>query len=146
MNLKLAFPLGALALAGWLSGCATPAPTVPKVAYPVTYQINVGNTEVSAPAGPQNLNVNATQQVTVQPGATLYYQVISPVAVTMYIYADGDGGSHALLGQMQGTSFTSSILPSTSSLEFAFAVAQANSSGTLQFTISDQPIAPAVTP
>jgi hypothetical protein len=133
-----------LILAACLAGCAT-SPPMPSVTYPVTYQINLANSQVAASGyGPQNLNVAATQQVTVEPGQTLYYQVNSPVAVTLSIYADDGAGNRTALGQLQGTSFTSSVLPSTAHLDFAFSVAQPNSSGTLQFTLSDRPIAPAV--
>jgi hypothetical protein len=49
-----------------------------------------------------------------------------------------------LVREFQGTSFTDSIVPSASNLEFVFAAQQANSSGTLQFTLSDDPLPPAV--
>lgn len=146
-NMKLTPLRAAAALAAvflLLAGCAT-TPPLPKVTYPITYQIGVGNTQVTTSAGPQNTNQSATQQVTVEPGETFYYQVVSPVAVTLSVYEAGAGG-HTLLGQMQGASFTSSIVPQTSSLEFSFAVSEANTGGTVQFTLSDRPIAPAVTP
>ena len=40
----------------------------------------------------------------------------------------------------------SSIVPTTGTMEFTFAVAQTNSSGVLQFTLSDHPIAPVTAP
>jgi hypothetical protein len=40
---------------------------------------------------------------------------------------------------MQGMTFSSTINPSTSVLEFAFAPTLANTNGTLQFTLSDTP-------
>ena len=126
-----------------MGGCAT-SPRTPHVAYPVTYDIQVNNTQVHSDYGPQNLSVNATQDVAVASGQTLYYQVVSPVDVTVYFYGVDSPGQRAFLGQMQGTSFTSSIVPSTGTLEFMFIATHPNSSGTLKFTLSDQPIAPAV--
>jgi hypothetical protein len=145
MKTKLYSSAFGLALALLLGGCES-APMVPHIAYPATYQIQVGNTQVLSVYGPQNSNVTAAQQVTVAPGVPIYYQVVSPVAVTVYVYQDEVNGTRTLIGQMQGMTFTSSITPPVSSLEFAFAVANANSSGTLQFTINDSPMAPAVPP
>ena len=51
---------------GLLVGCTTPSERRPVVAYPVTYDVPVGNTQVSASTGPQNLNVSSTQQVAVE--------------------------------------------------------------------------------
>ena len=144
MKTKIVATLGLIALALLGAGCTTSY--LPKVNYPVTYQIQLGNTQVRSNYGPQSLNVNATQDVTVSPDQALYYQVTSPVEVVVYVYEVESGGDRALLGQNQGTSFTSSILPRTSTLEFVFSVAQANSSGVIQFTLSDQPIAPVVAP
>jgi hypothetical protein len=91
------------------------------------------------------MNVSASQNVTVQPQETLYYQVNSPIGVTLYIYdktSSGERGS--LLGTMQGTQFTSSVTPDSSVLEFVFTSSQTNSNGTLAFTLSDTPLAPVV--
>lgn len=135
-----------LALGLFASGCSTTPPR-PVVHYPVTYDVPVGNTQVSSSAGPQNLNVSSTQQVTAEVGDPLYYQIVSPVAVTVSVYERRSTGSgRMLLREMQGTSFTSSITPSVSALEFVFSVQESNSSGTLKFTLSDRPIAPGVTP
>jgi hypothetical protein len=137
----------ALLVVGLFAGCATPAPPRPVVVYPVTYDVPVGNTQVSASAGPQNLNVSATQQVTAKVGAPLYYQIVSPVAVTVSIYERKSSElGRVLVRELQGTAFTSSITPSVSALEFVFSVQESNSSGTLKFTLSDRPIAPGVTP
>jgi|GEM_PF-1935225 hypothetical protein len=134
------------ALAFGFSGCATPPPPRPVVMYPVSYDVPIGNTQVSANDGPQNLNVSANQDVIVEPGKTLYYQVSSPIDVTLSLYELASPTmTSARLSQMQGTSFTSSIVPTTNALRFTFSAAQANSSGTLRFTLSDRPIAPAVT-
>ena len=125
-------------------GCAT-TPPLPHITYPATYQIPVGNTQVSSNYGPQSLNNAPSQVVSVLPGSKLYYQVVSPVMVVLYIYerpTPDDAAGRRLVGQMEGTTFTSSFIPSTSTVEFGFAVAQANSSGTIAFTLSDRPIAP----
>jgi len=140
--MKMILTLGALALAFIVSGCAT----TPRVNYPITYQINVGNSQVLSGYGPQNLNVNATQVVAVEPGKTFYYQVVSPLDVTVYVYEHPEANERRLVSQMQGTAFTSSVVPNMDSLEFLFSVTKANTSGTIQFTISDRPIAPVVTP
>jgi hypothetical protein len=129
------------------AGCSTPERR-PVVVYPVTYDIPVGNTQVSASAGAQNLNVSATQQVTARVGEPLYYQIVSPVPVTVSIYerrADMPE-PRMLVRELQGTNFTSSLTPSERLLEFVFSVKDSNSNGTLKFTISDRPLAPAVTP
>lgn len=140
----IALPVTALLA---LTACVAPTPPRPVVAYPVSYQVQVGNTQVSASDGPQNLNVSATQDVSVEPGKTLYYQVASPIDVTLSLYElpASTATSTARVAQMQGTTFTSSITPTTSLVRFTFGVSQANSSGTLRFTLSDRPIAPAVT-
>jgi hypothetical protein len=43
---------------------------------------------------------------------------------------------------MQGSNFSSSIVSQTGTLEFVFSAAQANTGGTVTFTISDRPMAP----
>lgn len=137
---RLLLPMTALAA---LSACVAPTPPRPVVAYPVSYQVPIGNAQVTANDGPQNLNVSASQDVSVEPGKTLYYQVVSPVDVTVNVSRVSNSDTTTRLAQMQGTTFTSSIVPDTSALRFTFTAAQANSSGTLKFTLSDRPIAPA---
>jgi hypothetical protein len=141
-SLALAIPLSLLAL----TACVAPTPPRPAVSYPVSYQVQIGNTQVRANDGPQNLNVSATQDVSVEPGKTLYYQVVSPIAVTLTLAeVPAPSTTTTPIAQMQGTTFTSSITPTTSALRFTFTASQANSSGTLRFTLSDEPIAAAVT-
>ncbi len=140
--LQSSLALLGLALAG--AGCTTTS--LPRVTYPVTYQIQLSNTQVRSDYGPQNLNINATQDVTVSPNEPLYYQVSSPVEVVVYVYELDAVNQRTLLGQNEGTLFNSYVVPPTSTLEFVFSVAQANSSGVLQFTISDQPIGPTAPP
>lgn len=137
--------LVAVSAAGLLAaGCATTVPA-PQVAYPVTYQIPVGNTNVRAVNGPQDLAVAATQRVSVEPGDPLYYRIASPVDVTVQIYQLLPSGSRTLLTQVQGSNITNAMRPTTPALDFVFQAAQPNSNGTLTFTISDEPIAAAVT-
>lgn len=144
--MKIAVPLACLGLALLAAGCESTTSPYPHITYPATYQLQVGNSQVNSSYGPQSSNVTASQRVTVEPGVPLYYQVVSPVAVTAYVYQDDSSGNHTLIGEMQGTDFNSSITPQTQALDFAFAVSNANSSGTLQFTLSDRPIARPPTP
>ncbi|MBW8780917.1 MAG: hypothetical protein JF599_03380 [Verrucomicrobia bacterium] len=147
MNAMIRSFVCAAAVVFLAAGCHTPERR-PVVVYPVTYDIPVGNTQVSASAGAQNLNVSATQQVTARVGEPLYYQIISPVPVTVSIYerrADMPE-PRMLVRELQGTNFTSSLTPSERLLEFVFSVKDSNSNGTLKFTISDRPIAPVMTP
>jgi hypothetical protein len=135
-----------LVLGLFAAGCATTPPR-PVVQYPVTYDVPVGNTQVISSGGPQNLNVSSTQQVTAEVGKPLYYQIVSPVAVTVSVYERSSAQpGRVVLREMQGTSFTSSVTPTVPALEFVFSVQESNSSGTLKFTLSDRPIAPAITP
>ena len=129
-----------------LTACVAPTPPRPVVNYPVSYQVQISNTQVVSTDGPQNLSNSATQDVTVEPGKTIYYQVVSPIDVTVSLYElPTPNMPSARIGQMQGTTFTSSITPSTSVVRFVFSAAPANSSGNLRFTLSDRPIAAAVT-
>lgn len=140
MKTNLARAVCAIFLAVVIGGCVTTAK------YPITYQIKVGNTQVVSGYGPQNINVNARHVVEVEPGETFYYQVVSPINVTVYAYEQEGNGERRLVSQMQGTAFTSSVVPNEKSLEFLFSVTQANTSGSIQFTVSDKPLAPVVTP
>ncbi len=129
--------LAAVALL-WGAGCAS-NPSRPRVSYPITYQIQVGNSQVSASGDAQNLNVTANQQVEVAPGRPLYVKVDSPVVVNFQIF-ETNGSSARLVTKMEGTTFNTSFTPSTTQARFEFSAARANSSGMLQFTISDTPI------
>jgi hypothetical protein len=144
MKHKITPYLAAAAFALGLAGCATDqTASLPRIHYPVTYSVPVGNTSVNSSYGPQAMNVSASQDVTVQPNVTLYYQVNSPINITLYIYdklSSGERGN--LLGTMQGTQFTSSTTPDSTVLEFVFTSSQTNSNGTLAFTLSDTPITP----
>jgi hypothetical protein len=137
MNFKLLAGLPALALAVLLDGCTSPS------SLPMTYQIPIGISQVSNAYGVQNLTVNATKDLAVQAGAVLYYQVVSPVNLTFYVFdKTGPGPGGTLLGQLQGTTFTSQVTPQSSTLEFVFSAAQMGTGGTVQFTVSDRPITP----
>jgi hypothetical protein len=142
MNTQLLIALAGFLIAALMGGCAETNPPLPQVHYPVTYQVPVGNRQATSNYGPQNLSVSATQDVTVQPGTPLYFQVVSPIPVTAYVYDKSSPSANgSLLTQMSGTTFTSSVTPDSTNLEFSFQPTQANTSGTLQFTLSDQPIA-----
>jgi hypothetical protein len=79
-------------------------------------------------------------------GQLLYYQVVSPVDVTVYFYGMEGEGQRVFLGQAQGRTFASSVTPNTNALEFVCVATQPNSNATLKFTLSDQPIAPVAAP
>ena len=136
------------AVIGLLAGCsAPPAEKRPVVVYPVTYDVPVGNTKVKTVTGPQDLNVSSTQQVTAEVGEALYYQIISPVPVTVSVYERTTASqARVLMREFQGTSFTDSIMPSSPNLEFVFAAQQANTGGTLKFTLSDRPLPAFIAP
>jgi hypothetical protein len=132
---------GALLMAFFIGGCGTPS--APQSAYPKTYHIQVDNTPEHFGAGPQNPSLSPTQNVAVVGGQQLYYQVVSPVDVTVYFYGMEGEGQRVFLGQAQGRTFASSVTPNTNTLEFVFVATQPNSSATLKFTLSDQPVASA---
>jgi hypothetical protein len=133
-----------LMLGLFIGGCGTPTP--PHAAYPVTYSVQVDNTPAHSDTSPQNPSMSPTQDVTVVSGQRLCYQVASPVDVTVYFYGMEGEGQRVFLGQMQGRTFASSVTPNTNTLEFVFVATQPNSSATLKFTLSDQPIASVAAP
>jgi hypothetical protein len=140
MNSKILACLAASAAALFLAACNS-APT-----YPVTYNIPVGYSQVATPYGTQSINVSATHDSTVAPGVPMYYQVTSPIPVTVYVFdKTGPGPGGSLLNQTQGTSVTSSASSTAGILEFVFSIAQAYTNGTVQLTISDHPLAPTAT-
>jgi hypothetical protein len=125
----------------FLAGCNS-APT-----YPVTYNIPVGYSQVATPYGTQSINVSATHDSNVAPGVPMYYQVTSPIPVSVYVFdKTGPGPGGALLNQTQGTNLTSSASSTSGILEFVFSIAQAYTNGTVQLTVSDQPLSPTATP
>jgi hypothetical protein len=128
----------------FIGGCGTPS--APHSAYPVTYNIQVDNTPAHSDASPQDPVMSPTQAVAVASGKTLYYQVVSPVDVTVYFYGVEGEGERVFLGQAQGRTFAESVTPNTGTLEFVFVATQPNSRATLKFTLSDQPTAPAAAP
>ncbi|HXA81240.1 MAG TPA: hypothetical protein VNV14_08210 [Opitutaceae bacterium] len=125
----------------FIGGCGTPS--APHAAYPAAYSIQVDNTPAHSDTSPQNPSLSPTQDVAVVGGQLLYYQVVSPVDVTVYFYGMEGEGQRVFLGQAQGRTFASSVTPNTGTLEFVFVATQPNSSATLKFTLSDQPIASA---
>lgn len=136
MNVKLFAPsalLGVLIFAG--------CDTTPSVNYPLTYQVPIGNSTVSNAYGPQNLNVSGVQDVPAVPGVPLYYQATAPVTLSFYAFdKTGPGPGGPILNQSQGQFFNGSVTPTSSTVEFVFSVAQANTGGTVQFTVSNHQI------
>jgi len=136
MNVKIFAPLAALGLLV-LAGCDS----TPSVTYPITYQVPIGNSQVSNAYGPQNLNVSGVQDVPAQPGVPLYYQASAPVTLSFYAFdKTGPGPGGPTLNQSQGQFFNGSVTPTSSTVEFVFSVAQMNTGGTVQFTVSNHQI------
>jgi len=134
MNPKISFILALLTCA--LAGCAT-------TDYPVAYQVPLNPPQVTSAYGPLNLPVNGVQDVPAPAhhGAQLYFQVLSPTDVEAYVYdktSSAPGGQ--LLGQFRGTSFYSSAVPTSDTVEFVFSATQPVTGGTLQLSVSDSPM------
>ena len=135
--LALTACLAAGAAVAFLAGCES-APD-----YPITYQIPIGYSQVTSVYGLQNLNVSATHDSAVQPGVPMYYQIASPVNMTVYVFdKNGPGPGGVLLNQTQGTSITSMATARSDTLEFVFSASQPYTAGTVQLTISDRPLPP----
>lgn len=139
MNARIALFSLAAAL---MAGCATDTPATPRIKYPVTYTVQVGNTRVNSDYGPQNLSTTANQQVAVDPGSPLYYRVNAPYDVSVQVSEIPSTGSKRQVSTMQGMSFSATVTPTTPTLEFAFSPVRANTGGPLEFTLSDKPIGP----
>jgi hypothetical protein len=141
MNSKIIACFAAAAAALFLAGCDT-VPT-----YPVSYQIPIGYSQVATPYGTQSINVSATHDSSVTPGVPMYYQVSSPVPLTLYVFdKTGPGPGGPLLNQTQGTNITATATATSNTLEFVFSTAQAYTNGTVQLTISDHPLPATATP
>ena len=145
INLFMSMIKSKITLAGFaaillMAGCSS-TPPLTRIKYPVTYQVQVGNTRVASDYGPQNLTTSANQQVSVGAGRPIYYQVVSPFDITVQVSESDSPHTKKQVGQMQGTSFTAMATPQTPVLEFSFVPTHTNTGGTLQFTLSDQPIA-----
>jgi hypothetical protein len=139
MKTRSAFFLSSLAVLA-LAGCDT----VPTVQYPITYQVPIGNSTVTSAYGPQNLNVSGQQTVPAIPGQPLYFQIVSPVDLTLYAFDQtGPGPGGPVLNHSVGSYFNSPVIPTGSNVEFVFSAAQQGTGGTVQFTVSDHPIASA---
>jgi hypothetical protein len=135
MKAKFFAPVAVLGLLAF-AGCES----VP-VNYPLNYQVPIGNSTVSNAYGPQNLNVSGVQDVPATPGQPLYYNATAPVNLTFYAFdKTGPGPGGPQLNQSQGTYFNGSVTPTSSTVEFVFSVAQANTGGTVMFTVSNHPL------
>jgi hypothetical protein len=140
MNLKTLPSLTAIAAALFLGGCNT-APD-----YPVTYQIPIGySPQITSAYGVQNLNICATHDLSVKPGVPIYFQVVSPVNMTVYVFdKTGSGPGGVLLRQLQGSSNISSATSTSGTLELVFS-SEPYKGGTVQLTVSDRPLGPMTT-
>jgi hypothetical protein len=142
MNSKILALLAASAAAALFAGCADTT-TSP---YPVSYQIPIGYSQAPTAYGTQSINVSATHDSTVTPGVPMYFQVNSPVPLTLYVFdKTGPGPGGNLLNQTQGTVISATATATSSTLEFVFSTAQPYTGGTVQFTISDHPLPPVTT-
>ncbi|MGH7997750.1 MAG: hypothetical protein ACREFX_15505 [Opitutaceae bacterium] len=128
--MHLPFGSAGLALAFVLaSGCAR-TPTLPALSYPVTYRVPLGGGADGA-----------KRVVAVERDTPLYFRVVSPVPVNAYVYdLSGPSANGALLTQLFGTNFSSSVTPDSSAMEFAFRAARPDARGTVEITLSDRPM------
>lgn len=119
-----------------LAGCAT------YQSNPVTYEVPFGPAQVRSDFGPSSIVVNGIQDVPVRAGAPAYFQLVSPVNVTLYAFDRvGTGPGGPLLSQLQGTSFYTSVLPTSGTVEFVISATQPVTGGSAQLTVSDSPMA-----
>jgi hypothetical protein len=123
------------------AGCASDIASAPRIKYPVTYTVQLGNTQVRSDYGPQNMNTQATQQVAVEVGKPLYFRVDAPFDVNVQV-SEVSGGSSRQVSQLEGRRFNGMLTPDAPNLEFSFRAARPNTGGPLQFTLSDQPLQP----
>lgn len=127
-----------LAVAALATGCASTPPSPPRLAMPSVYQIKL---PAAAPAGATpDSTKELTQAVRVPPHELLYYRVDSPVDVTVSVFEVRRDATRTLLGQMRGTSFTTSVMPTTPDVEFAFTPAPAKGEGAVHFAVANAPI------
>jgi len=124
----------------FFAGCAS-EPTAVRVQYPVTYNVQVGQTKAVSDYGPQTLSNQAVQQLTVEVGRPLYYSVSADFEVLVTVSEVPSPDERRQVSQMQGKEFTTQITPETSTLVVTFTAAKPNSGGNVKFTLSDQPIA-----
>ena len=138
--MKIISTLLCLVTAGFFAGCAS-EPEAVQVKYPVTYNVQVGQTKAVSDYGPQTLSNQAVQQVTVEIGRPLYYSVSSEFDVLVSVSEVPSPDERRQVSQMQGKEFTTSITPETSTIVVTFTAAKPNTGGNVKFTLSDQPIA-----
>jgi hypothetical protein len=138
--MKILTAILGLAAAALITGCSS-EPSAVQIKYPVTYNVQVGQTKAVSDYGPQTLSNQAVQQLTVEVGRPLYYAVDSDFDVLVTVAEVPSPDERRQVSQMQGSKFTTSITPETSTLVVTFAAAKPNTGGNLKFTLSDQPIA-----
>lgn len=140
--------IAAAVLAFALTGCASWSwhnePPLAVVHFPVSYQVPLGGPAVPHVGNPR-LDITATQDVAVSPSKPLYIAIESPVSLTVYIYERVGAAPNAnLLATVDVPArqvVKKRLIPPTSSLEFLFASPGSDVAGTLQFTLSDEPLA-----
>jgi hypothetical protein len=98
----------------WCAGCASTTPP-PRLAQPAAYELDF---PVAAAGGESTRGLEVTQTVTVPARELLYYRVDSPVEVTVSVYEGNSARGRTLLGQMRGNRFTTSVMPTTTRVEF----------------------------
>jgi hypothetical protein len=98
----------------WCAGCAS-MPPPPRLAQPAAYELDF---PVAAAGVESARGLEVTQTVTVPARELLYYRVDSPVEVTVSVYEGNPARGRTLLGQMRGNRFTTSVMPSTTQVEF----------------------------
>ena len=124
----------------FIAGCSS-EPDAVRSKYPITYNVQVGQTKAVSDYGPQTLSNQAVQQLTVEVGRPLYYSVDSDFDVLVTVAEVPSPDERRQISQMQGSRFATSITPETSTLVVTFSAAKPNTGGNVKFTLSDQPIA-----
>ena len=139
--MKTIFAFISLFTLALFAGCSS-EPAVIHIKYPITYQVQVGETKAVSDYGPQSLSNQAVQQLTVEVGRPLYYRVDSSFEVLVTVAEVPSPDMRHQVSQMQGANFTTSITPQSSNLVVTFSAAKPNTGGTVKFTLSDEPFSP----
>jgi len=132
MKSRILSLLAGLAACLLSAGCAEYGP------YPASYQLPIGAPYLTSEFGPLNMSVNAVQEVNAQPGEKLYYQVVSPTTVQIYVY--DPYGQGQILSQFEGSTFNSAVRPNGDRVKFIISAIQPVPGGFVQLTVSDNPI------
>jgi len=131
--------LPALALGLLLGACETGPARRPPVAYPASFPVAVGGAAIPGYGTPDSA-VTAVHPLEVRPNRPVYYQVLAPSPVTVFVYQAAEKAGHTLLERKQGRIVTGSVTPTGARLEFAFGGASAGGGVEVQVTVSDEAI------